>query len=115
MFVVECDHLERCDGGFGAFVAVYTSAAGTTLLNVVVGQHTEDGGCVVRKIELGNSVRHAVTDKIKMAGFALDHASNNDDGIRFVRFVHFLGAKGQFNGPGHIDNEDVVGFTKTAT
>lgn len=60
----DVDHLERSDSALGAFVAYGAARAGTSLLDVLDGNESEDDGRLATEVELGSSLGDAVADEV---------------------------------------------------
>ena len=81
MLKIEGNHLEAADRTFNALVAVAATGAVFRLLHVVAGEHAEDDGHLLLKVELHDALGGGLRDELEMSGLSLDDASDADDAI----------------------------------
>ena len=104
------NHFEGGDGTLDAFVAVFSAGTVEGLLHGVGGQDTEDDGTFVFKSHVGDALRHSLADELEVACFALDNASDADDGVGILVAEHHVGCRGELECAGHMAYQDVFFF-----
>ena len=79
--LVDRSHFNGCNGTFHSFVTQFTSRSVDGLLHRIVGKYTKYNRDVECDIQLSDAVADALTNKVKMLGFSLNHRSKRDDAI----------------------------------
>ena len=106
----ECNHAYRGFGGFGSFVAHFSSGyAFKCLLLCVDGKYAEYHRYVAVGIKGGDALRYALADIVEVGSVATHYTSDGDDCVKQARFYQLRGGKRQFDGSGDIEHDHVVG------
>ena len=101
-------HLDGAPGALAALVAKIAAGAVDGLLLVVDGEDTEDDGDVAVGVEGRHALRDTLADIVKVGRVAAYHAAKDDDGIEQTRLYQLRGGKGEFDGPGDMEDADVL-------